>query len=86
MVGVKPNPSGNQKVTKVGNVPTGTSFEYVLSYSSDVLTVSIDGETTELSTYEWESPDCYFKAGNYNQGKSAGSSKVRISAIEVSHS
>jgi hypothetical protein len=86
VVGVKPNESAGQIITTVGKVPVGTRFQYTLSYSADVLSVTINGKVTTLSTYEWKSPKCYFKSGNYNQGKSAASSKVRISAIKVSHS
>ena len=85
-VGCKPNEHDGQKVINVGNVPLGTSFEYILSYSSDVLSVTINGKKTKLPTGEWESPKCYFKSGNYNQATSADSAKVRISAIEVHHS
>lgn len=85
-VGVKPDADSNQIVTPVGDVAVGTEFEYTLEYSEDVLTVTINGEATQLDTGSWDSPDCYFKTGNYNQGKSADSSKVVISAIEVSHS
>lgn len=86
VVGVKPDANSGQIVTKVGSVPVGTQFEYKLEYSKDVLMVTINGKATKLDTGNWNSPDCYFKAGNYNQGKSADSSKVVISAINVSHS
>lgn len=85
VVGVKPDAAGNQIITQVGQVPVGTQFNYVLSYSADRLSVSINGAETELSTYSWESPLCYFKSGNYNQGKSEGGSEVHIAAIKVSH-
>lgn len=86
VVGVKPNETGNQVVTELGNVPVGTKFDYELSYSNDILMITINGEATELDTFEWESPACYFKSGNYNQGKTAGGSEVHISAITVTHS
>lgn len=85
VVGVKPDANGNQIITQVGQVPVGTQFDYVLSYSADRLSVSINGVETELSTYSWESPRCYFKTGNYNQGKSEEGSEVHIAAIKVSH-
>lgn len=85
IVGVKPNPTGDQIDTEVGNVPVGTEFDYEMSYSNDVLSVTINGQQTILDTYEWESPDCYFKAGNYNQGKSADSSEVHITSVSISH-
>jgi hypothetical protein len=86
VVGVKPDADSGQIVTKVGDVAVGTKFEYKLEYSKDVLTVTINGQATTLDTGSWDSPNCYFKTGNYNQGKSADSSKVVIAAIKVSHS
>lgn len=86
VVGVKPDADSGQIVTKVGDVALGTKFEYKLEYSRDVLTVTINGKATNLDTGSWDSPSCYFKTGNYNQGKSADSSKVVIAAIKVSHS
>lgn len=86
VVGVKPNPDDGQIVTKLGTVAVGTQFTYEMAYSKDVLSISINGKKTLLDTFEWESPDCYFKSGNYNQGKSADGSEVRIAAISVTHS
>ncbi|KAJ3499360.1 hypothetical protein NLG97_g387 [Lecanicillium saksenae] len=85
VVGVKPDEDSNQVVTRLGNVPIGTKFTYVLSYSNDKLSISINGKTTALDTFSWDSPACYFKSGNYNQGKSAASSEVRIFSIDVVH-
>lgn len=85
VVGVKPNEDGNQVITKLGTVPVGQQFKYQMSYSNNVLSISINGKKTVLSTFEWESPDCYFKAGNYNQGKTGASSEVRIASIQVVH-
>ncbi|KFY42181.1 hypothetical protein V494_02546 [Pseudogymnoascus sp. VKM F-4513 (FW-928)] len=85
-VGVKPDADSGQNVIKVGSVAVGTKFEYKLEYSKDVLTVTINGKATNLDTGNWDSPNCYFKTGNYNQGKSADSSRVVISSIKVSHS
>lgn len=84
-VGVKPNATSNQVIAALGNVPVGQKFTYVMSYSDNVLSISINGDKTILDTFEWDSPKCYFKSGNYNQGKSGDSSEVHISAIEVVH-
>ncbi|KAJ2971050.1 hypothetical protein NQ176_g7878 [Zarea fungicola] len=86
VVGVKPDADSNQVVTKLGNVPIGTKFTYKINYSNDKLSISINGKETPLSTFSWDSPACYFKAGNYNQGESAASSEVHIAAINVVHS
>lgn len=86
VVGVKPNAQDGQIIFEVGNVPIGTAFDYEMEYSHGVLSVTIDGNKTELDTFEWESPLCYFKAGNYNQAKTEANSEVHITAIEVLHS
>ncbi|KAI1185475.1 polysaccharide lyase family 7 protein [Nemania serpens] len=86
VVGVKPNPDGDQIVTQVGTVPVGTTFNYVIEYSKNVLSITINGKKTQLSTYDWGSPASYFKAGNYNQAKSATTSEVHISALTITHS
>lgn len=86
VVGVKPNANGGQKITKLGTVPVGTQFNYEMAYSKDVLSITINGKKTQLSTFEWQSPNCYFKSGNYNQGNSGDSSEVHIAAISVTHS
>lgn len=86
VVGVKKDADSNQVVTKLGSVPVGTKFTYKLEYSNDKLSISINGKSTPLDTFNWDSPDCYFKTGNYNQGKSADGSEVHIAAINVVHS
>lgn len=86
VVGVKKSPTEDQIITKVGSVPVGTKFDFIMSYSKYELSVSINGVKTVLSTQDWKNPNCYFKTGNYNQGKSADDSEVHISAITVSHS
>lgn len=86
VVGVKPDADSDQVVTKLGNVPVGTYFTYVMSYSNNVLSISINGNKTTLSTFDWDSPNCYFKTGNYNQGKTAVTSEVHIQSIKVVHS
>lgn len=86
VVGVKPNAQDGQIIFEVGNVPVGTNFDYEMGYSYGLLSVTINNNKTELDTFEWESPLCYFKAGNYNQAKTEVSSEVHISAIEVIHS
>lgn len=86
VVGVKPNAQDGQIISEVGNVPVGTEFDYEMEYSYGTLSVTIDGDRTELDTFEWDSPLSYFKAGNYNQAKSEASSEVHITAIEVVHS
>lgn len=84
-MGVEQTRSGGDEVmTQVGNVPVGQQFTYTISYSSNVLSVSINGGAAQtLSTYSLDAPASYFKVGNYNQGSSA--SDVHFLAINVSH-
>lgn len=75
---------GNEIITTVGNVPVGQPFTYTISYSNNVLSVSINGGAAQtLSTYSLDAPPSYFKVGNYNQGSSA--SDVHFYSINVSH-
>lgn len=85
VVGVKTSDKGHQVPTTVGQVPLGTPFTYELSYSQGQLSVTINGNKTPLSTYDWDSPRCYFKAGNYNQAVSDVGSEVHIDSIQVVH-
>lgn len=85
VVGVKRDADSGQEISEVGQVPLGTEFDYELSYSADILTVTINGDKKELDTYNWDSPQCYFKTGNYNQGDSGDESEVHISTIDVTH-
>ncbi|KAH0495961.1 hypothetical protein TgHK011_009484 [Trichoderma gracile] len=84
-VGVKQGPSGGQAITKLGSVPLGTYFTYVMSYSDEVLSISINDKKTTLDTFSWGTPNCYFKSGNYNQGKTDITSEVHIQAIAIVH-
>lgn len=76
---------GNEVITNIATIPVGQVFSYEISYSSNVLSVSINGGTPKvLSTYSLDAPASYFKVGNYNQGSSA--SDVHFFAISVAHS
>jgi len=75
---------GNEVLTSIGNVPVGQTFSYTISYSGNVLTVSLNGGTpVTLSTYSLDAPLSYFKVGNYNQGNDA--SAVNFYSISVQH-
>ena len=84
-MGVEQTRSGGDEVmTKIGNVPVGTTFSYEIIYESNVLSVSINGGSAKtLSTYSLDAPLSYFKAGNYNQGSDA--SDVHFYSISISH-
>jgi hypothetical protein len=82
--GVEQTKAGGDEIrTTVGNVPPGTKFTYVINYSDNKLSVSINGKTTKLSIYSLGGIPCYFKAGNYGQTTSA--TKVSFYALTVSH-
>ena len=74
---------GNEVVTYVGNVAVGQQFDYEITYEDGDLSVSINGDSTSLSTYSLDNPESYFKVGNYNQGSSA--SDVHVFSIEIQH-
>lgn len=75
---------GDEVITYVGNVAVGTQFSYEIAYENGQLSVAINGgDAQSLSTYSLDSPNSYFKAGNYNQGSSA--SDVHFFAINISH-
>lgn len=74
----------SQERFDIGNVPVGQRFTYEIRYESDQLSVSIDGgDFQNLDTFDLDSPDGYFKAGNYNQGE--GATEVHFYAVEVTH-
>jgi hypothetical protein len=79
----KTRSGGNQVPITVGNVPVDTKFSYTISYENNVLSVSINGKSTTLSTYNLDAPKSFFKAGNYNQGSDA--SDVHFFSISIEH-
>jgi hypothetical protein len=84
-IGVEQTRSGgNEKLTKVTNVPLGTKFTYMIAYEKNELSVTINGGKKQVfSTYSLDAPSSYFKAGNYNQGNSA--SEVHFYGVSVQH-
>jgi hypothetical protein len=67
---------GSEPTVQIGQVPLGTKFSYMISFTKGVLSASINGATpqtfavgsTFLSSFSY-----YFKAGDYGQGTSADS-------------
>jgi hypothetical protein len=75
---------GGQMPLTVGNVPVGQNFSYVLQYEQGALSVSINnGAPHNLDVSALDSPQSYFKVGNYNNGDSA--SLVNFYSISVQH-
>ena len=74
----------SQERFTVGQVPVGERFTYEIRYENSNLSVKIDdGEFQNLDTFDLDSPDSYFKAGNYNQGD--GATEVHFYNLTVSH-
>lgn len=72
------------KMTKVGQVEVGKSFEYDLRYQGGKLSVQINDEKKMvISTGQLDNPMSYFKVGNYNQGNEP--SEVVFHDIVVQH-
>ena len=72
------------KMTVVGHVGVGDTFQYQLSYEGGKLGVQIDGgEKQVMGTGELKSPKSYFKVGNYNQGNEP--SEVVLHDVQIDH-
>lgn len=72
------------KMTVVGHVGVGDTFQYQLSYEGGKLGVRIDGGEKQLmGTGELKSPKSYFKVGNYNQGNEP--SEVVLHDVQIKH-
>ncbi|KAF7557988.1 hypothetical protein G7Z17_g226 [Cylindrodendrum hubeiense] len=83
-MGVQTCRTCSQQRADIGNVAKGERFTYEIRYENGELSVSINGDAFKtLDTFELDSPDSYFKAGNYNQGD--GPTEVHFFTIRVSH-
>lgn len=84
-VGVQKSRTGTQgSPTVIGNVPVGQKFSYLIQYEKNALSVSINGGTAHgFDTSALDSPQSYFKVGNYNNGDSE--SIVDFYSISVQH-
>lgn len=72
------------KITEVGRVAVGQTFDYELQYNNGKLSVTVNGRESVMDTGKINSPKSYFKVGNYNQGDSP--SEVWVYSIDVQHS
>jgi hypothetical protein len=73
------------KMTEVGHIAVGQTFNYELKYSNGLLSVTIGGGKEQvMDTGKINSPKSYFKVGNYNQGDSP--SEVWFYSIDIHHS
>jgi hypothetical protein len=64
-------------------VAPGTKFSYVIDYSHNLLSVSIDGGPAQSLSSPILGVGGYFKAGDY--GQSPTSASVSFSALAVTH-
>ncbi|HTD21455.1 MAG TPA: polysaccharide lyase family 7 protein [Terriglobales bacterium] len=69
--------------TTVGHVPPGTKFSYVISYSQNKLTVSINGGAPVSLSSPILGIGGYFKAGDY--GQSPTNASVSFYSLKVVH-
>ncbi len=74
---------GCETRTTVGHVAPGTQFTYVISYTHNVLTVSIDGGTPHSLSSPLLGDGGYFKAGDY--GQSPTNASVSFTKLVVVH-
>ncbi|KAJ2982978.1 hypothetical protein NQ176_g1028 [Zarea fungicola] len=75
---------GDQTRFNVGKINPGSRFTYEIRYEKDVLSISINGKAIQsFPTFELDSPQSYFKAGNYNQGSAA--TEVHFYNIMITH-
>lgn len=72
------------KYFPVGKVKIGQKFSYEIRYEKGKLSVSLNGgKQQKLNTGGLKSPLSYFKAGNYNQGKTP--SEVHFYSVDIQH-
>jgi len=77
---------GNQIPFNVGHVALGTKFSYVISYSNNKLTVSINGGSATSFDINGDLPGVkgYFKAGDYGQSTTQASDD-HFFALTITH-
>ncbi|PNY27081.1 Uncharacterized protein TCAP_02990 [Tolypocladium capitatum] len=84
-MGVQKCRTCTQQLFDVDHVPKGQRFTYEIRYEGNKLSVSINGKAAkQLTTFDLDGPNSYFKAGNYNQGNDP--TETRFYAIRVTHS
>jgi hypothetical protein len=89
-IGVEISPAGGQTLYKVGNVPIGTRWNYVIGISGgNRINLTVNGSTTSYAIPSSFNPyRMYFKAGSYNQSSSSSTTngaKIKFYALTVFH-
>jgi hypothetical protein len=81
---------GNEILYKVGNVPVGTQFTYVIALTGgNTIRLTLNGkQTTWPLASAFKSYTMYFKAGDYDQSTGSSSTvgaKVQFYALSIQH-
>ncbi|KAH8909406.1 hypothetical protein BR93DRAFT_949852 [Coniochaeta sp. PMI_546] len=76
---------GNQKLFNVGYAAFGTKFTYELSYEKSQLGFALNGGKRQILPTYFSTPNAFFKAGNYNQDRTATTASIHVFAIDVVH-
>ena len=89
-LGTENSPDGGQTLHKVGNVPLGTKWNYVIAVSGgNNVKLTVNGTTTSYAIPSSFNPyGMYFKAGSYNQSSSQSTTngaKVKFYALTITH-
>lgn len=90
-MGIEQTPAGgNEKLYKVGNVPLGTQFTYVIALTGgNTIGLTLNGKkTTWPLASSFKSYTMYFKAGDYDQSTGSSSTvgaKVQFYALSIQH-
>lgn len=66
------------------NYQLGTLMSIEIACKGRFLTVTYNGKTTDTIKFNYPYSGCYFKVGNYQQGKK-GKSKVKIKNVVLRH-
>jgi len=90
-IGIEQTPAGGNEVdTKVGNVPLGTKWSYVIGLTGNAISLSINGGAAQTFTMSstFDQEGMYFKAGDYDQSVGSTASigaKVQFYALSIIH-
>ncbi|OIW33155.1 alginate lyase 2 [Coniochaeta ligniaria NRRL 30616] len=76
---------GNQKLFNVGFAAFGSKFTYELSYEKGQLGFALNGGKRQLMQTYFSTPNAFFKAGNYNQDRTATTASIHVFGIDVVH-
>ena len=89
-LGTENSPDGGQTLHRVGNVPLGTRWTYLINVTGNQINLTVNGSRTSYSIPSSFNPyKQYFKAGSYNQSSSdstTNGAKVKFYALTVKHS